>query len=218
MGISGVGSNNSGVISNANNNQSQALRTLLTSIENQPTLLDILDESATSSSSSGDILDLSSEGQSAADQLFQLLEAAALGSVQTSANKASESLQHKLDAALAQNGIDTTNEIDLQVDSDGNVVVTNDHPQKQQIEGAINNDPDLKRAVSQYVKLMQAIARGLQNGSSSQSVLDTGLGPSPESLGSGSQGAVMLDLLGNDLTTSYQDGDISVVLAVSQVK
>ena len=217
MSISSVGSSNSAAIATANNSQSQTLQTLLGSIESQPSLLNVLADSSTGgSSSSNDILDLSSAGQTAADQLEQLLASSMLGIFQTSADDASGAVQKQLSAALAQNGIDTSQEIDLQVDSSGNVVVSNNNSQSQQIEDTINNNPALKAAVTEYVRFMQSIAPTLENSSSTQSALGADLGL-VSSLSSGSQGTVTLALQGNGFTTSYQDGsNNSVVLASSQ--
>ena len=217
MSISSVGSGNSAAVTNANNSQSQTLQTLLGSIDSQPSLLNVLADSSTGDSgSSGDLLDLSSAGQTAADQLEQLLESSMLGVFQTSANDAGAAVQKQLSAALAQNGIDTSQEIDLQVDSSGNVVVSNDNSQSRQIEATINNNPALKAAVTEYVQFMQSIAPTLENSGSTQSTLSSDLGL-VGSLGSGSQGTVTLALQGNGFTTSYQDGsNKSVVLASSQ--
>lgn len=176
MSISSITSSNSGAIANANSSQSQAIKTMLASMESQPTLLDLLSQNGSGDfSSSGDILDLSNEGQTAADQLYQFLESSALSSFQTSADKASTSIQQRLSTALSQNGIDTSTEIDLQVDSSGKVVVANDNPQKQQIEDAINSNPDLKKAVTQYLQFMQAIAPILANSSTTQTAYGSDL-------------------------------------------
>ena len=177
MSISSVGSSNSAAIATANSNSSQTLQTLLGSIESQPTLLNSLSDSGSGdSSSSDDILDLSGAGQSAADQLDQLLESSMLGIFQTSANDASTAVQKELSAALSKNGIDTSQEIDLQVDSSGNVVVTNNNAQSAQIEDTINSNPDLKAAVTQYLQFMQSIAPTLENGGSIRAIRVRSLG------------------------------------------
>jgi hypothetical protein len=215
MSISSVNSSNATAIANANNSQSQALKTLLASLESQPTLLDYLsDNGSGDANSSGDILDLSTAGQTAADQLYQLLEAEALDTLQAPADKASAAIQQKLSTALAQNGIDTSQEIDLQLDSSGKVVVTNDNPQKQQIEDAINNHPDLKKAVTQYLQFMQAIAPSLESSSSSQTA-SSELAPLLAALGGNAQGAVTLALQGNGFTASCRDANNNVVVLAS---
>lgn len=169
MGISSV---NSGASSNANLNQSQTIRTLLTALERQPTLLDVLSEdSAGISNSFGDILDLSSEGQAAADQLHQLFESASLARVQKSADKVGTSLQERLSDTLGENGIDMSSKIDLQIDPQGKIVVVNDHLQKQTIEETVNNATDLKEAVAQYLESMQSLTSSLQGDSGPQSTL-----------------------------------------------
>jgi hypothetical protein len=226
--ISSVNSANSGLIASSTNNQS--LQTLLASIENQPNLIDVLsgDGSSDNSSSTSDILDLSSQGQDAADQLFQLLESAAQTSVQNSADTASSSIQKNLDTALSQAGIDTSQEIDLQLDSNGNVVVSNNNSQAQQIENTINNNPTLKKAVTQYLEFMQAIAPSLANDSNSASSgsgtdLSSEISQLLSSAGSGSSGlssgTVTLAIEGDQFQTSYQDSSSNspVVLASSQL-
>jgi hypothetical protein len=218
MSISSINSSNSGSLSNASSAQAQAIKTMLAAMESQPTLLDILAQDSTgSANSSGDILDLSAEGQSAADQLSQLLDSSELQSMQTSADEASVSIQQKLRAALARDGIDTSKEIDLQVDSNGNVVVANDNPQKQQIENTINNDADLKKAVTQYLQFMQALAPAIA-GDNSQTGVNSQLDQLLSALagGDGTQGTVTLAIQGSDFQTSFQDANgNSIVLASS---
>ena len=221
MSISSVNSSNSGALASTTGNQSQALQTLMATLQSQSPVSDILAaDGSGDASSSSDVLDLSSQGQSAADELYQLLESSAQASIQTSANNASASVQEKLSTALSQSGIDTSQEIDLQVDSNGNVVVSNNNSQAQQIENTINNNPDLKKAVTQYVRFMQAIGPSMDNNSSSQTSFSAEIGQLLSSVGSGSQaqGTVTLALQGNALETSYQDANNnSVLLAASQV-
>jgi hypothetical protein len=215
MSVSGVNSSISSLISNSNSSQSQALKTLLTSLESRPTLFDFLAEG--SSSSSSDILDLSSEAQSAADQLYELLQSTSLNSIQTSVDQASASIREKLQTALAEAGIDTSSEIDLQVDSSGNVVVTNDNSQSRQIEDAINNDADLKKAVVEYLQFMQTVAPSLTSDSNSATETSSALSQLLSALGVTSQGTVTLAIQGNDFETVYQDSySNAVVLASSQ--
>ena len=216
MSISGVSSSNSAATASAANSQSQSLTTALTSIENQPNLVDLLSEDG-NGSSSGDILDLSSAGQDAADQWYQLLESVEVGKFQISADEASGNVQQKLISALAQAGIDTSQEIDLQVDSSGNVVVSNDNSQAQQIENTINDNPDLKKSVTDYLEFMQAIAPTLENGDNDQTDVGSELGQLLSSSSSDSQGTVTLALMGNGFTTSFSNGSSNpVVLATSQ--
>ncbi len=218
MSVSGVNSSNSAAIAAANNSQSQSLSTLLDSTTKRPNLASLLsaDESG-DGSTSGDILDLSSAGQDAADQLYQLLESVEVSKFQVSADQASGNLQQKLSSALSQAGIDTSQEIDLQLDSSGNVVVSNNNSQAQQIENTINNNPNLKKAVTDYLEFMQAIAPTLENGSSAQTGTSPELGQLLSSSGSSSQGTVTLALQGNNFTTSSVDGNNNpVVLASSR--
>ena len=210
MSISSI---NSGLGSNLNNSQSDSIKALLSSVENQPTLLSLLSGDSTDSTDStdslGDILDLSDAGQSAADQLFQLLSSQEAASVQATVDTAGASVQQKLSSALSANGIDTSQEIDLQLDSNGNVVVSNDNPQSQQIEDTINNNPDLKKAVVQYLQFMQAMAPTMENSGNSQDALSGELDQLLSSLasGNGSQGTVTLAIQGNGFETSYLDSN-----------
>jgi hypothetical protein len=222
MSISSVNPN---VSTSVNNSQSEALKTLLSSVTNQPTLLGMLSEDGTNTtSSSDDILDLSASGQAAADQLYQLLSSLELNSVQASVDKAGASVEQKLNKALSASGIDTSQQIDLQVDSDGNVAVTNDNPQKQQIEDTINNNPDLKKAVVQYLNFMHAMAPTLENDNNIQNSFSGDIGQLLSSFGANgsgnsSQGAVTLTLQGTGFQTSYQDaGGQSSVLSSSQAQ
>jgi hypothetical protein len=119
-------------------------------------------------------------------------------------------------AALSQKGIDTSGEIHLQVDSSGNVVVTNGNSQKQQIEDAINSDTELKKAVVEYLRFMQAVVPSLVTNSSSQTASSSELEQLLSSLGISSQGTVTLAIQGNDFETVYRDaGNNAVVLASS---
>ena len=216
--ISSLSSGTSSALTSASSSQSEAVKTLLASAQStQASLLDSLTGSGSSdSSSSSDILDLSSAGQSAADQLFQLLESVAESQVQTSADKASASVQQKLSTALSQAGVDTSKEIDLQLGSNGDVTVSNDNSQAQQIESTINNNPDLKKAVTQYLQFMQAIAPTIENGSSTQTTSSSGLEQLVSSLKSDSQGTVTLALQGSSASTSYLDpSGNTVALAMS---
>lgn len=210
MGISNI---NSGASSNANITQSQQMKTLLASLQRQPTLLDMLAEDNTGSSNSfGDILDLSSEGQTAADQLYQLLESASLGRTEKSADAAGISVYQKIDTALSKANIDTSKAIDLQLDSSGNVVVTGDNPRKQEIQNLIQNDPDLKKAVVEYLTYMQSIASELQTGDNSQAALIAQLRQmlsksDSQSAVDDSDGTVTLSLDSSGFQTLYQVGD-----------
>jgi hypothetical protein len=206
MALSGINSSTiSTALSTDTSSQSQLLNTLLTSIEHQPTLFDVLEGTSGSSSASSDILDLSSEGQTAADSLSGMLEAASLASTQTAVNKLSASIQKKITSALTKAGIDTSQEIDLQVASSGNVVVTNDNAQSQQIEDAINNVPELKAAVVEYLDFMKSMAPALTGSSSSDTTSNSSIEQLLSLLGGSSQGAVTLTLKGDRLATSYQD-------------
>lgn len=214
MGISSVSSSNSNALSGTSQ-QAQQLQTLLASLQKQPTLLDYL--SASDSGSSSDILDLSSAGQSAADQL----DSSASGGTQTLANTATSMIAQKLTEILAQSGIDTSKEIDLEVDAKGNVVVSNDNPQKQQIENAINSDPTLKEAVTQYLDFLATAAPTL---SSSQSQVSSylqqlwaayGGNSGSDTTSSDSTGSLTLKLQGDAYQATYQDANERSTVLVS---
>jgi hypothetical protein len=129
----------------------------------QPTLFDYLDGTAGTESSDNlfDLLDLSPEAQAAADALGNsstntgasllstLLGANTIDGMQASADDAFASVQSKLRTLFQENGIDSSQEIKLQVGSDGNVIVANDHPQKAEIEQLFKDDPSLR---DEYVK------------------------------------------------------------------
>ena len=129
----------------------------------QPTLFDYLDGSTETESSNNlfDILDISTEAQEAADALggsstnantsllSTLLGATTIDGMQASADDAFASVQSKLRKLFQEQGIDSSQEIKLQVASDGSVIVANDHPQKAEIEQLFKDDPSLR---NEYVK------------------------------------------------------------------
>jgi hypothetical protein len=215
MSISNV---TSGTNTSLANDQAKLAKTLLASLKSQPTLLDLMSNDSTNSNDSGDILDLSSEAQNAADQLFQLLASSETNSLQTAEEKAGENVYQKLGDALSADGIDTSQEVDLQVDADGNVIVANNNPQKQQIEDLINGNPELKKLVAQYLEFMQAMASAAQNDSGSSNTLNgenlATLLASYYGTATDAQGPVTLTLTGNGFQISYQgaDGTTSVLL------
>jgi hypothetical protein len=219
MSISSIGSN---VGSGVSASQADVSQTLLSALENQQSLVGMLSQDAGTNNSASDILDLSTAGQTASDQLYQLLSSLEQTSIQASVDKAGTGVQQKLSQALSAAGVDTSQQIDLQVGSDGNVVVSNDNPQKQQIEDTINNNPTLKKAVTQYVQFMQAMAPSLQSNASSQT--DGSLLQLLSSLGgtsgsSGASGTMTLSILGNAFQTTDQGADgQSSVLSSSQAQ
>ena len=102
-------------------------------------------------------------------------------------------------------------------------MVSNNNSQATQIESVINNNPALKKAVTQYLQFMQAIAPSLAANSSSASDgsatdLSAEISQLLASSGSGSgSSTVTLAIQGNAFQTSYQDAtNGSVVLASSQ--
>jgi len=216
MGISNINSSStSTALTTDTSSQSQLLSTLLSSTSNQKTLMDVLAEGSSGSSSAYDILDLSSAGQSAADSLTQLLETASVASVQTSVNALSSSMQKKISSVLTEAGIDTSQKIQLQVDSSGNVVVSNDNAQAQEIEAAINNDPDLKKAVVEYVDFMKSMAPTLTSSSSSGSTANSTVQQFLSLLGGSAQSTVTLNLAGDRMDTTYRDSSSNLSVLAS---
>ena len=74
--------------------------------------------------------------------------------------RAQSVVQAKVDRLFAQNGIDTSQEVRLQVAGDGQVIVTNDHPQKAQIEALFKQDPELRNDFAKFSCLTSAAAAG----------------------------------------------------------
>jgi hypothetical protein len=170
MGISNI---------NSNNNSASLLSSLLSETSNSmPTLFDVLDGNdntnlSGSTSSSGDIsdiLDLSPQSQAAADNLTNLTDnnlASLLSSlsgnntsdgIQSTADQLRSSIQSELSKLFKDNGIDTSKEIDLQVDANGQVIVANDNPQKAQIEQLFKDDPKLRDAYVQFTAASELAA------------------------------------------------------------
>ncbi|MGD0516009.1 MAG: hypothetical protein ABSA26_00610, partial [Thermoguttaceae bacterium] len=120
----------SALSSYSSESQSQSTKTLFDQIKNQSIVSSLLSDSNTTdsnSNSTNDILDLSNEAQSSADQFYTLMESLSQRKIQITVDKAGSSVQGKLSEALSAAGIDTTKEIDLQLDSKGNVVVSNNN-------------------------------------------------------------------------------------------
>jgi hypothetical protein len=217
MGISNINSSSisSALTTDTNSNQSQLLATLLSSTSNQKTLFDVLAEGSGGTSAAYDILDLSSAGQSAADSLTKLLEEASVASVQTSVNTLSSSMQKKISVALKEAGIDTSQKIQLQVDSSGNVVVSNDNAQAEEIEAAINNAPDLKKAVVEYVDFMKSMAPTLTSSSNSESTASSTVQQLLSLLGGSTESTVTLNLSGDSMKTTYRDSSSNLSVLAS---
>ncbi len=213
MGVSSINTNTTSTSTSVSTEttQADALKTVLSALENQKTLFDVLNES--SSSSSYDLLDLSNASKSAADTLDGLLASAATTSLQTSVNKLSRSIQEKISSALAEAGIDTSKEIDLQVDSEGNLVVTNDNAQADEIEAVLNGDSELKSNVLQYLNFMEAMAPTLTSSSGSDSSSNSTIEQLLALLGESSESSITLALQGDSLETTYTNtsGDTYVL-------
>jgi hypothetical protein len=136
-----------------NNNSKSASSTS----EADESLLCVLDRDKVSDAdSSGDIFQLSPAAQLAVNEAETALTSSdTLKSLQLSADAALVSLKKDIAAAFEANGIDTTQEIDLAINSNGDVVVTNDNPQKARIEQLFKSDPDLKKAFEAWAQTSQ---------------------------------------------------------------
>jgi hypothetical protein len=159
------------------NNLSNLASSLLSGTSNQQTstLFDYLDngDNASGTSSLSDILDISPQAQVAADKLNNsdlstdsLLsslfgtraDGTQIDNLQEAADQAFAKVQSKLNKLFKQYGIDTSKEIKLQVGSDGQVIVANDHPQKKQIEQLFKDDPTLRDDFVKFSVLSETIA------------------------------------------------------------
>lgn len=138
----------------------------------QPTLFDYLDGTTGTESSSSlfDVLDISAEAQEAADAidgssantsaslLSSLFSENTVDDMQASADQAFASVQSKLRKLFQEKGIDSSQEIKLQVGSDGSVIVANDHPQKTEIEQLFKDDPSLRDAYVKFTAMSELAA------------------------------------------------------------
>jgi hypothetical protein len=105
------------------------------------------------SAESGDVLDLSAESQTASDALHSLLDSQKLADLfvdKASLEQSEADLQSNIQNLFAKNGIDTSKKVDLQIGSDGQVIVANDHPQKAQIEQLFKDNPKLRDEFAKY--------------------------------------------------------------------
>lgn len=83
-------------------------------------------------------------GQASLDGVIQMEELTALQ------QETQSSVESRLRSLFAEHGIDTSQEIRLEVASDGRLIVAGDHPQKAQIEELVNADASLR---NDFVKL-----------------------------------------------------------------
>jgi len=120
----------------------------------------------------GDVLELSAEGQAAADATslgHGLLRAGLFGvspnedgtisaiDLEAAQEKAQASIQAKLKQRFASAGIDTSQEIRLQMGADGQVYVTNDNPQREQIQQLFVDDPSLRDEFCEFQCLTETV-------------------------------------------------------------
>jgi hypothetical protein len=91
---------------------------------------------------------LSAESQAAADALSPSLDLklplADMFLDKAGLDEAESALQWKIQTLFAANNINTANRIDLQIGFDGQVVVSNDNPQKAEIEQLFKDNPRLR--------------------------------------------------------------------------
>ncbi len=188
----------------------EALVNFQKAVSSQPTLMNYLDGSASSS----DVLDLSEAAMAVADALNAVKTGSSSDSssdttieqAQSTIDESLTTIQSKLKSAFQSAGIDTSEEIDLQIDSDGNVVVSNDNPQKAKIEKLFANNSDLKNAFAEYVGYSQIAESTIQN-----AAYQVAYAKNPKtaiqqyaSLLNGSLGTVTLSVYGNTYTTEMQ--------------
>jgi hypothetical protein len=170
MGIANINS-----YGNSSNLSNLASSLLSETSNSTPSLFDVLagnDQQSNSSSNISDILDLSPQSQQVADQLNTALgnslfssispssDPATLASFQTAADRLRSDVQSKISELFKENGIDTSKEINLQLGSDGQVTVSNDNPQKAQIEQLFKDNPSLRAEYAQFTAISEIAAAG----------------------------------------------------------
>lgn len=72
--------------------------------------------------------------------------------------QAQSAVASKLDSLFDRHDIDTSQEIRLQTDACGKVIVTNNHPQKEQIEKFFEDDPELRNEFVKSQSLAEIVA------------------------------------------------------------
>jgi hypothetical protein len=123
-----------------------------------------------------DLLEISAEARTVADAaeqpsslkdglppLFDFVkpgEAVTLEDLERAQREAQGEVQQELDALLVRDGIDTSREIRLQVAGDGQVIVTNDHPERAEIERLFRDDPELRNNFVKSTSLAETVAAG----------------------------------------------------------
>jgi hypothetical protein len=119
---------------------------------------------------SSDVLELSAEGQAASaaatsslpglSSLFDLTgsgRSITIEDMEAAQDRAQAGVQAKLQRLFAANGIDTSQEIRLQVGGDGQVVETSGHPQRAKIEKLFRDDPSLRDQFAKFNSLTEMI-------------------------------------------------------------
>jgi hypothetical protein len=106
---------------------------------------------STGGSDTTDELDLSAEGAAADVRIYrpELFPARADGSVHVEDIRAVyersfASVKSRIQELFAENRIDTSAPVPLEVAGDGRVIVAGDHPQKEKIESFFRDDPGLR--------------------------------------------------------------------------
>jgi hypothetical protein len=224
-------------ISNINNfsNSSNLASSLLSETSNStPNLFDVLAENDNSNTSNNifDVLDLSPQSQQAADTLNGALgnnlssllspssDAATLDSFQKAADRLRADIQAKLSELFKEKGIDTSKEIDLQMGSDGQVIVANDNPQKAQIEQLFKDNPSLREEYAQFTAISEVAAAGRE-----AQAFQTAYAKDPTSavvkysylFDSNSKGTLSLSILGDKYQALFQrTGQDAVVVSTSE--
>lgn len=80
--------------------------------------------------------------------------------VEAETKEALNAFQKDLNGLFAENGIDTNQAINISTDQNGNVIVTNDHPDKEKIEQVFENNGELAnryKGISNNMALIKAV-------------------------------------------------------------
>jgi hypothetical protein len=125
-----------------------------------------------------------------------------------------------LSKLFKENGIDTSQEIDLQVDSTGQVIVANDNPQKAQIEQLFKDNPNLRDEYIKFTALSELAAAMRET-----QAFQTAYAKDPSAalslysylFDSGNKGTLTLSILGDQYQALFQrPGQDAIVVAKAE--
>ncbi len=83
-----------------------------------------------------------------------------LEDIRTYRNERRDALNARIREAFRDAGLDTNEEIRLQVGYDGRIVVANDHPQREEIEQIFADDAELRNHFAEVASLSELIRAG----------------------------------------------------------